>query len=69
MNRIHWVQLTAVWIFLLFFGFMFYVTVSAYNREGKTKGIDVAKIQQIRYEAMKEKERKLTSPLANKSDL
>jgi hypothetical protein len=42
---------SAIGIMVLFFGMMLLVTVTAYSRRSGSTGLDMAKIQKIRYES------------------
>jgi hypothetical protein len=46
-----WFQKAAVGVILLFFGIMIMVTFVAYGRRSGSTGLDMAKVQKIRYDA------------------
>jgi hypothetical protein len=50
MPKIHWFQFVAYSILSIFMGLMIYVCYIAYTRPSGFTGLDIAKMQQIRYE-------------------
>jgi len=51
MKRFKWFQTTATTILFLFSALMLLVTIMAYMRRSGSTGMDMAQIQQIRFEA------------------
>lgn len=55
MHQWHWFQFVAYGILTLFLGIMALVTIQAYQRHSGSTGIDVSKIQQVRYKSVTNK--------------
>jgi len=51
-SKISWIQLSAGFVFLLFAGLMVIVTAVAYSKRSGNTGLDMSKVQQLRYEAV-----------------
>ena len=51
MRHWHWFQFVSNGILVLFLGILVYVVATAYTRRSGSTGLDVAKIQRMRYEA------------------
>lgn len=49
----HWFEFTMKGTLLLFFGIMLYALVVAYTRSGGTTGLDMAAIQEMRFESIR----------------
>ena len=52
MRQWHWFQFVSNGILALFLGIMIYVIGIAYTRHSGSTGLDMAKIQKIRYDAL-----------------
>lgn len=52
MRQWHWFQFVSSGILALFLGILFYVVTVAYMRHSGSTGLDVARIQKFRYDAM-----------------
>jgi hypothetical protein len=53
MPKIRWFQMVASGVLILFLSIIAFVIMIAYTRRSGSTGLDMAKIQQIRYEAQK----------------
>ena len=51
MQRKHWFQFVSNGILALFLGILLYVCFIAYTRHSGSTGLDMAKIQKMRYDA------------------
>lgn len=54
MHKRHWFQYVGGGVLLLFFGIMGFVTFVAFARMTGSTGMDMSKIQKIRYDYQKE---------------
>lgn len=57
MFKVHWSYHLQYFILTIFLSVMVYVTYIAFNRHSGSTGLDMAKIQQIRYDAAHIKEK------------
>ncbi len=55
LQRIRFFQKVAVGIFMLYMGIMLFVAVNCFSRPSSNTGLDMAKVQQMRLKAHKEK--------------
>ncbi|MBA2368575.1 MAG: hypothetical protein H0V82_06085 [Candidatus Protochlamydia sp.] len=51
MHRFYWFHFAWKGVLTLFFSLMLYVTIIAFTRRSGSTGLDMAKMQKIRYEA------------------